>query len=142
MFKEVLVPIDLGQRSSWERSIPFAIEIVRHFSARLHIMTVVPDDGFHYVSHFFPEHYEHAMLEQADKALHAFVAEQVPTEMTVQCIVAHGSIYREIVNTADQIGADAIIMASHTPDLSDILIGPNAERVLHRFKRSVLIIRN
>jgi nucleotide-binding universal stress UspA family protein len=59
----------------------------------------------------------------------------------VQLIVAHGSIYRQVARAAEDVGAGLIIMASHTPDASDLLIGPNAEKVLHHFRGSVMVVR-
>lgn len=140
MYKNILVPVDLGEKSSWERSVPFAVDFALHYGAHLYVMTVVPDYGFHYVSQFFPPGYEQGMLEKAKTILEKFVGEHVPKDITVQHIVAHGSIYREIVKAAERIDADAIIMASHRPEYTDYVIGPNAERVLHQFKRSVFVI--
>lgn len=141
MYKDILLPIDLGQKGSWEKALPFAVDLARHYSARLHVMTVVPDYGFHYVAQFFPAGYETGMLEEANARLHEFVRTNVPEGIQVQHIVAHGNIYREIVRAADEIGADVIVMASHSPDVSDFIIGPNAERVLHKYGRSVFIVR-
>lgn len=141
MYKDILIPVDLGEEASWRKALPFAVEMARMFSAHLHVMTVVPDSGFHYVSQFFPAGYETRMIEETNETLHAFVRENVPEGIPVQHIVAHGSIYREIVKAVEEIGADAVIMASHTPGLSDVVIGPNAERVLHHVKCSVFVIR-
>jgi Universal stress protein UspA and related nucleotide-binding proteins len=141
MYKDILLPIDLGQKASWEKALPFAVDLARLYAARLHVMTVVPDYGFHYVAQFFPPAYETGMLDEANAKLHAFVKATVPAGMAVQHVVVHGSIYREIVRIADEIKADVIVMASHSPDVSDFVIGPNAERVLHKFARSVFIVR-
>ncbi len=141
MFKDILIAVDLSQEASWRKALPFAVEMARNFSANLHVMTVVPDSGFHYVAQFFPAGYEKGMIAEANKALHAFVATHVPAGIKVQHVIAHGSIYREIVDAAERIGADAVVMASHTPGLADAVIGPNAERVLHHVKCSVFVIR-
>ena len=142
MFKDILIPVDLGQEASWTKALPFAVDLAGHYGARLHVMTVIPDYGFHYVAQFFPEGYEDKLLSQADGDLHALVEKHVPPEIAVQHIVAHGSIYREIVEAAERLKADVIVMASHTPDVSDIIIGPNAERVLRSFGHSVFIVRD
>ncbi len=142
MYKDILIAVDLSQEASWRKALPFAVEMARIFSARLHVMTVVPDSGFHYVSQFFPAGYEKDMIKNANTALHDFVRAHVPDGITVQHIVAHGSIYREIVQAAERIKADAVVMASHTPGLADAVIGPNAERVLHNVKCSVFVIRD
>ena len=141
MYKDILLPIDLDQESSWRKALPLAVELGKSFSARLHIMTVVPDYQFHYVSQYFPAGYEEKMIAAAEERLRDFATEHVAEDVQVQLIVAHGSIYRQVAKAAEDIGADLIIMASHTPGASDFLIGPNAEKVLHHFKRSVLIVR-
>jgi nucleotide-binding universal stress UspA family protein len=141
MYKDILIAVDLGQESSWRKALPLAVEMTRHFKARLHVITVIPDSGFHYVSQYFPPGYEQGMIEEANKVLHEFVGKHVPDDVPAQHIVAHGSIYRQIVQAVEEIGADAVVMASHTPGLADVVIGPNAERVLHHVKCSVFVIR-
>lgn len=141
MFKDILIPVDLGQEASWSKALPFAVDLADHCGARLHVMTVVPDSGFHYVAQFFPEGYEKHMLEEANRKLHELVEAHVPETLEAQRIVAHGSIYREIVDAAAAVGAQVIVMASHTPSVADSIIGPNAERVLHAFPGSVFVIR-
>jgi nucleotide-binding universal stress UspA family protein len=66
----------------------------------------------------------------------------LPAELRAQVIVAQGTIYHEIIQTAERLGADLIIMASHRPGLADYLLGPNAARVVRHFKGSVLVVRN
>ncbi len=141
MYKDILLPIDLSQESSWKKALPLAIELGKSFGSGLHIMTVVPDYSFHFVAQYFPPGYEDKMIKAADERLRDFVGEHVADNVQVQLIVAHGSIYRQVAKAAEEIGADLIIMASHTPDATDFLIGPNAEKVLHHSKRSVLIVR-
>ena len=141
MYKDILLPIDMGEESSWRKALPLAVDLGKSFGARLHIMTVLPDYSFHFVAQYFPAGYEDKMIKAADERLRAFVREHVADDVQVQLIVAHGSIYREIIRAADEIGADLILMASHTPGAADFLIGPNAEKVLHHYKRSVLVVR-
>jgi len=141
MYKDILLPIDLDQESSWSKALPLAIELGKSFGARLHVMTVVPDHGFHYVSQYFPPGYEEKMIAAAEERLREFATAHVAENVEVQLIVAHGSIYRQVAKAAEDVDADLIIMASHTPGATDFLIGPNAEKVLHHFKRSVLIVR-
>jgi|APTNR8051073442_1049403.scaffolds.fasta_scaffold03705_3 nucleotide-binding universal stress UspA family protein len=141
MFNDILVPVDLSERQTSGKVLQMATEFVTKTGGRLHVMTVVPDYGFHYVAQFFPANYEKGMMEEADATLHAFVRSYVPADLPVQHIVAHGSIYKEIVRAAETIGADLIFMASHTPHTSDAVIGPNARTVLRAFKKSVFFVR-
>ncbi len=141
MYKDILLPVDLNHKSSWEKALPVALEYCRAFGARLHVMTVLPDFGMSIVGSYFPEGFESKHRDELNRQLHALVAENVPKDVNVQHIVAEGTPYKEILTTAEQIGADLIVMASHRPELQDYLVGPNAERVVRHSKRSVLVVR-
>ena len=82
-----------------------------------------------------------APLQNANDVLHKFVADKVPDSIKVQHIVADGTIYKTIIDTAENINADLIIMGSHSPELQDYLLGPNAARVVRHSRKSVLVVR-
>ncbi len=141
MYEHILLPVDLGNDSSWLKALPAAIEYCEAFGSTLHVMTVMPDFGSPMVAQFFPTDHENKMMENANNVLHKFVADKVPDSIKVQHIVADGTIYQTIIETADQIGADLIIMGSHRPELQDYLLGPNAARVVRHSTKSVLVVR-
>ena len=111
------------------------------FGSNLHVMTVMPDFRSPMVAQFFPDDHEDKLMDNAKDVLHKFVADRVPEEIKVQHIVADGTIYKAIIETADDIGADLIIMGSHRPELQDYLLGPNAARVVRHSQKSVLVVR-
>lgn len=141
MYKDILIPVDLGDDASWKTALPTAVEYARAFGSTLHVMTVVPDFGMSIVGSFFPEDYEEKALAKASDRLHAFVAEHVPQDLPVQHVIGHGSIYNEILRVAKEIDADLIVMGSHRPELKDYLLGPNAARVVRHADTSVLVVR-
>ncbi len=142
MFKEILLPVDIGNKDTQTKAVSTAVAIARAFSARLHVMTIVPDFGMSIVGSFFPASYEEKALKEADKRLHAFVKEVIPSDVAVQHIVAHGTIYEEILRFAKKSKIDMIIMASHRPELQDYLLGPNAARVVRHASCSVTVVRD
>ena len=141
MYKDILLPVDLGHESSWKMALPKAVELCQAFGTRLHVMTVVPDFGMSIVGSYFPEGFEEKALGDANERLHAFVKEHVPDGIEVQHIIAHGTVYEEILRVRKEIGADLIVMGSHRPELQDYLIGPNAARVVRHSLCSVLVVR-
>jgi nucleotide-binding universal stress UspA family protein len=141
MYKTILLAIDLNEASSWEKALPVALDQARTGGGKLHIMTVVPDFGMAIVGSFFPADYEKQALAEADKTLADFIGEKVPGEIETAHSVGHGTIYKEVLVTADDIGADLIVMASHRPAQSDYLLGPNAARVVRHATCSVLVVR-
>jgi len=142
MYKNILLPIDLNQDSSWSTALPTAVDYCKAFGAQLHIMTVLPAYGMPIVGSFFPEDFEAKARTEVNKQLHAFVTAHVPQEITCQHIVVEGVVYEEIIEMAKKIEADLIVMAAHRPDLKDFLLGPNAARVVRHSDKSVLVVRD
>ncbi len=137
----VLLSVDLNDEASWQTALPVATQIADSCSARLTLITVIP--GFNAnVAQFFPEDHEQRMRDKATHELQQLVSRQLPAGREVVQIVTQGTIYHEIISTAETIGVDLIVMASHRPGLKDYLIGPNAARVVRHFPGSVLIVRN
>ena len=81
------------------------------------------------------------MRENARNLLRRIVADQVPESVNVRHIVGEGTIYKTIIETADRVGADLIVMGANRPELQDYLLGPNAARVVRHSLRSVLVVR-
>jgi len=142
MYKEIVLSIDIDDEHSWKRALPTAVEYCHSFGARLHVVTVVPDYGMTLVGAYFPPDYEETILDQTHTRLDQLIRANVPDGVSTQLIVAHGTIYHEIIETAKNVHADLVIIASHRPRLADYLIGPNAARVVRHFNGSVLVVRN
>lgn len=142
MYKDILLPVDLNHDSSWKNALPTAIEYCKAFGARLHVLTVLPDFGLPLVANYFPADFEEKARETANARLHEFVSAHIPQDIPVQHIVAEGAAYKEILRIAEEISADLIVMASHHPGIRDYLLGPNAERVVRHYDRSVLVVRD
>lgn len=142
MFKSILLPIDLDQKSSWEKALPVAEEIARDYKAKLHIVSVMPTFGLPMVSQFFPEGFEKKATAEAEKLLGEMVALNCADAAAVTIKLIHGTIYDEIMKYADKHSCDLIVMASHRPELQDYLLGPNAARVVRHAKSSVFVVRS
>ncbi len=139
MYKDILVPVDMSDESTWRKPLEAAIALARQFGARLHVMTVVPSLKSPLVGSFFPEGYEQKMHEKASEELHAFIAQHVPSEQSVQAIVAAGTVYEEVINYAQQLNCDLIVMGRSSSSKISFLMGPNAERVMRHANTSVLV---
>jgi len=141
MYKDILISVDLDEESSWKKALPTAIEYCKAFGSTLHVVSILPNFGMSIVGSFFPEDFETKAMEKAKANLHAFVKQHVPSDVAVQHVVGHGTVYEEILRIADDIACDLIVMASHRPELQDYLLGPNAARVVRHAKTSVLVVR-
>lgn len=140
IFKKVMAAVDLGDPESAASVIEASLELIDKGDT-LHVACVVPDYGMSVVGSFFPEGHEKEAIAKAQEALHELTAKYVPKGIPVQHMIAHGNIYEEIIEAADQVSADVIVIGSHRPKLKDYLLGPNAARVVRHAVQSVLVVR-
>lgn len=141
MFNTILLPIDLSAPASWGKALPAALDMAKAQGGTLHILTVVPDFGMSVVGSFFDEGFEEKALHKVGEDLTAWVNTHVPAGVTVHPHVTHGRVYEQIIQAADKLEADAIVIGTHAPELSDYLLGPNAARVVRHAKQSVFVVR-
>ncbi len=142
MYKSIMLPIDLNADSSWKKALPVALALCKTFGAKLHLVNVVPEFGSGVVANYFPPDFEEKHLEVAEEHLEEFGEQHVePVGVDYELHLAHGSIYGEVLKLTKTLDCDLIIMASHRPELSDYLLGPNAERVVRHANQSVMVVR-
>lgn len=140
MYKSVLLPVDLDEEPSWRKALPVAVQHCRAYDAALHVLTVVPDLAMG-VTAYLPEDSGRKLVKRAKDTLAAFVEENVPETLEANSVVVQGTVYQRILEVAEEIGADLIVMAAHRPALKDYLLGPNAARVVRHATCSVLVVR-
>lgn len=141
MYQDILLPVDLDQRSSWERALPAALELCDRDNTTLHVLTVVPDIGMSIVSQYFPKDYHKEVMAKVMDQLKAFVQKHVPSDISVQHTLGEGRVYDVILLIAKKLDADLIVMASDSPHRHHYLLGPNASRVVRHADCSVLVVR-
>lgn len=144
MYKNILLPIDLESENSWKRALPQAIDLANHYKARLHLLTVVPEMvsvGTPLMMPYFPDDWEKKLIDHAGGMLKAFAEKNIPAALKATFSIARGSIYVQILATAEDRKSDLIVMASHRPEIRDYLIGPNAAHVVRHAPCSVFVVR-
>ena len=142
MFKNILLPIDLGEEPQSGSAVAVATELCGKFGARLNILAVVPGFGMSIVSQYFPEDFEDKAKSAAAQQVADFIKDSISSSIETTAVVATGTIYEEILQVAQDSGCDLIVMSAHRPDLSDYLLGPNASRVVRHGRCSVLVVRD
>ena len=147
--KKVLVPIDLEHKSTWVKALPVGVDQAKMMQGEVWLMTVVP----HMVSgldwRYAIRGEEHGSIDydikdlvaQAESRLQELAKELIPKEVFGGIIAAHGTIYEKIVDAANEIDAEIIVMAAHRPSLADFMLGPNTARVARHARCSVQIVR-
>lgn len=142
LYRNILLPIDTEDETSSPTVLLIATELARQFGARLHAMTVVPDVGVSMGAPFSSANANKRLIGRSRERLDAVVGEKIPSDLTVEKIVALGSVYREILRVALDVNADLIVMGSHRPERKDFLLGSNADKVVRHAVCPVLVVRH
>ena len=141
MYKSILLPIDLAHESSWKKTAPIAAALADAYGAELHVMTVAPRIRGGMVAQHFPAGFEANAAAASAQEL-SDLSKRILPGRDLKLHVATGRVYRSIIDTAKAQDCDLIVMASHRPELGDVLIGPNADHVLRNTSASVFIVRD
>jgi nucleotide-binding universal stress UspA family protein len=153
MYSQVLVPLDGSEAS--ERALPHAHNLADAFSARVHLLQVIP------LSHEYEAYlgggeespmvseYSIDMAEQitataqtkAEAYLKATAARLEAHGIHVQTSVRQGSTLENITNFVEENGIDLIVMSTHgRSGLQRFLIGSVTDRVIRFSHVPVLAI--
>lgn len=149
MTSKILVPIDLADPNSWKSTLPVAFAQAQALGADVTAMTVVPElfaglDWRYAIRGELKGSEDldmHRMVEEAENRLEQIVREHLPAGMKASTIARHGTIYDEVLDVAEEIGADQIIMTAHRPSVSEYLLGNNADKIVRHAKCSVNVLR-
>ena len=140
MYSSILVPIDLDESSSWSKAVPAALSLAKCFGARCTLATVVQDSVAAREAQWSPIAFRE-LLATAGARL-SVLAGDLSSDARVETKVGTGSICGGILDLAEQVEADLIVLASHRPAMKDWLIGANDARVVRHSRCSVLVVRD
>jgi len=146
MFRHLLVTLDGTSRS--EAVIPHALDIARSMGSQITLLRIVdaPASDWSERGAIGKAHLETttgaALTERARDYLARVAALVRQSGVQVSTIVEEGAPARRIVAAADEIGADAIAMATHSRrGINRLMFGSVAEAVLHQANVPVLLVR-
>ncbi|WP_166037983.1 universal stress protein [Sphingosinicella sp. YJ22] len=139
IYRHILLPVDLDEPSSWAKAAPVALALAKCFDARLTIATVVPWTVTAMQAEWTAIQLRE-LIERARARL-MLLADEIAPGLEIEKKVAEGSIYRGIIDLAEETDADLIVLASHRPAMRDYLIGANAASVVRHAACSVLVVR-
>ena len=143
----ILVPVDVEEPRSWSEVLPELRQHAKGNEIELAVATVVPELGTVIAqaaqaapfASALPEDLKERALSVAGQRLENLTG---TTEFgPIHRFVRSGTIHSEILQTAEEITADLIVLMSHLPDLGDYLLGPNAAKVVRHARCSVLVVR-
>nr|WP_298412664.1 universal stress protein [uncultured Halomonas sp.] len=150
MAGNILVPIDLNHKRTWQPVLPVAVELARSRATTLHLITVVPKlssgsglpSGADYGEDVPAlDDYSHKMQKMMEREMEAFIKAYLPEDVPVKSQVAMGSVYRRVLEAASRNKVQLIIMSGYSPTLRSFMLGTSAERIARHAKCSIYIVR-
>ena len=135
MYKQILVPIDLSDPELAKPAIAN--------DGTIRLVNVLPLTPV-MLAEYVPPDFEVQQRKAAEDAI-AIIAKETGLEPSrVSTTVRQGGIYQEILEEANNIHADLIVMSSHRPQRHAVrtyFLGSNAGHVVRYAKCSVLVVR-
>lgn len=141
MYKKVLVPVDLDDRSVVNK----VFDLIRGLLSQDHtcnvrfinVQPIAPLSILGYLPPNFDEEMDRHVQADFDRLL----SESNLPDHKVTRMIRRGSVSDEILAESNNWGADIIILGSHRPSMATYLLGSNAATIVRHAKCSVLVVR-
>jgi len=138
--KTILVPIDIAEEAAGTAALRLGQDLAKMRGGKLVLLNVLEQVPGYVVAQL-PEGFHESALLAAAARLKEIAREQELGE-TAEIVVREGHPPTVILELASEIGADMIVVASHSPGLVDYFLGSVAARVVRHADCSVLVTRN
>lgn len=140
---KILVPIDFSDYS--KNALKFAIDIAEKFQSKLFLVYVIepmiyPTDFS--IGQIAIPAVENDLTLRAEEELKNLVNQEISKRVEAEAIIKSGKPFIEIIETASEIDADLIIIATHGhTGVEHLLFGSTAEKVVRKAPCPVLTVR-
>lgn len=136
MYKHIIVAVDLSHGEAGKALLDKAVQLVDEGGTirLLHVLEDVPS----YIAAELPRDLNDRREAEAKVEL-GLLSGSISAK--VESEVRTGAAAGQILQCAEDAGADLVMIASHRPGLSDYFIGSTAARVVRHAQCSVLISR-
>ena len=144
MYNNILVPIDLADAAAAKPALAAAVMMATQSNGRVRLINILPLTPV-MLAEYVPPDFEVQQRKAAEDALAILVKEIGLTGERASATVRQGGIYQEILEEANSLQADLIVMSSHRPQRHAVrtyFLGSNAGHVVRYAKCSVLVVRN
>jgi nucleotide-binding universal stress UspA family protein len=144
MYKCILVPVDLADTDLAKPAIQAAVMLANIGNSTVRVINVLPLTPV-MLAEYVPPDFEAQQRNASEEAIAIIAKETGLAPPRVSSTVRQGGIHQEILEEANAISADLIVMSSHRPSKPGIrtyFLGSNAGHVVRYAKCSVLVVRN
>jgi nucleotide-binding universal stress UspA family protein len=144
MFKQILVPVDLSDPELAKPALATAVMMADQSGGTVRLINIMPLTPV-MLAEYVPPDFEAQQRKSAEEALAIVTRETGLNPSRVSATVRQGGIHQEILEEANAIRADLIVMTSHRPQRPAVrtyFLGSNAGHVVRYAKCSVLVVRH
>jgi nucleotide-binding universal stress UspA family protein len=143
MYKQILVPVDLADPELAKPALATAVMMVNQSGGTIRLINIMPLTPV-MLAEYVPPDFEAQQRKSAEEALAIVARETGLDPARVSSVVRQGGVYQEILEEANAMKADLIVMTSHRPQRPAVrtyFLGSNAGHVVRYAKCSVLVVR-
>src|ERR1041384_4219109 len=141
MFKSILVPIDLADTDLARPAIATAATLSQAMNGTVRIVNVLPMTPV-MLAEYVPADFDTQQRQTAEESIAKLAQESGLDATRLSTVVRQGGIYHEVLEEAELLQADLIVMVSHRPALKTYFLGSNAGHVVRYATCSVLVVRS
>ena len=136
----VIAAVDPYDNDSWPM-VRKALKPYAHTGCVIHLVHVVPEtSALGPLSQFVPDGFEQNHRSEA-KALLDEMARQFGSDVKVKMHQRSGHVHVAVLDLAQELASDLIVVGAYSEALKDYLLGPKAARIARHAECSVLIAR-
>ena len=135
MYKNILVPVSFEESRDANKAVSVA-KLLADKGATITVLHVVEHVPAYAIS-YMPDEYLLESRKAIQRALED-IAKDIPGGVP---LVVEGHSGRTIVEWANENGADCVVVASHRPGASDLILGSTAARVVRHANCAVHVVR-
>lgn len=138
MFKRILLPVKLKDPETWSDALAIASRLASDHGACLTLATIIP----HWIDRDADYSWEARKWfeRRAATGLNAIRAQQ--SHRRCEILVHWGSVPGSILDMAEDVRADLIVLPAKDPHISDLFHRPAALRLAGRAACSVMLVRS
>ena len=140
MYKKILVPVDLTEPEFAKPAVDAAVELARASGGIVRIVNVLPMTPV-MLAEYVPADFDSQQRKSSEEAIAKLAQESGLDSTRLSTVVRQGGIYHEVLDEAETMQTDHIVMVSHRPALKTYFLGSTAGHVVRYATCSVLVVR-
>lgn len=141
MYKNIVITLDLSEKSSIQTTLAPALNFANAFNSKLYLVHIIPDFGTKMLEGYLPKNWVEHQKQKCHEQIQSIIQKYVPQEIKIECHIDRGAIYDKVIDYANQVEADLIIISAVRPKFKDYMLGPNASKIVRHSSVSVMVVR-